>query len=377
VSRLFASASLSLLLAALPLSAQTITTIAGTGMSGVGKDGVPALSSPLSLSDVTPSGIVFDRAGNLCFSEPGAHRVRRIDKATGLLSTVAGTGQAGFSGDGGPATAAKLKEPGDLAFDAAGDLYIADLGNRRIRRIRTKTGVIETFAGTGSPTFKKDGSPALETAMGRPSGIVFDKAGNLFVVETYAGRLLRIDAKTGLVRTLVGNGTTVLHREAKTGTETGLPVPTSARIDSKGEIVFSVTGQNILMKVNPATDELTWIAGTGIPGYAGDGGPARAAQLSQPTSIALDAEDNIWFLDWDNNAVRHIDAKTGIITTRVGSARPDRRGEMQTAGFSGDGGPADKALLWHPTALAFDPDGNLFIADARNQRIRKVEKAAR
>lgn len=375
--RFLPTAAFPLLFAALPLSAQTITTIAGNGLYAAGGDGVPALSSPLSLSQGTPGGIVFDRDGNIYFSESGANRVRRIEKKTGLLVTVAGTGQPGFSGDGGPATEAKLREPGDLAFDAAGNLYIADLGNSRIRRVGAKTAVIETFAGTGNPIFTKDGSPARETPIGRPSGIVFDTAGNLFVVENYAGRILRIDAKTGLVSTLVGNGTTQLHPDAKTGTATGLPVPSSARITSKGEIVFSVTGQHILMKVNPVTDGLTWIAGTGIPGYTGDGGSARQAKLSQPTAIALDPRDNIWFIDWDNNAVRRIDAKTGVIETRVGSARLDRWGDPETAGFAGDGGPARNAQLWHPAALGFDPDGNLLIVDARNERIRKVEKAAR
>ncbi len=329
------------------------------------------------MSETTPVGVVFDRDGNLYFSESGAARVRRIEKKTGLLVTVTGTGQPGFSGDGGRATAATLREPGDLAFDKDGNLYIADLGNRRIRRVDRKSGIIDTFAGTGTPIFTKDGSPAKETPMGRPSGIVFDTAGNLFVVESFAGRILRIDAKTGVVSTLVGNGTTELHPDAKKGTDTGLPVPSSARITSKGEIVFSVTGQHILMKVNPATGEMTWVAGTGIPGYSGDGGPARKAKLSQPAAIAIDRDDNIWFVDWDNNAVRRIDAKTGVIETRVGSARRDRWGEMQTAGFAGDGGPAEKAQLWHPTALGFDPDGNLLILDARNHRIRKVEKAAR
>lgn len=375
--RFLSTAAFPLLFAALPLPAQTITTIAGNGLFAAGGDGVPALSSPLSLSEGTPGGIVFDRAGNIYFSESGANRVRRIEKKTGLLATVAGTGRPGFSGDGGPATEAKLREPGDLAFDTAGNLYIADLGNNRIRRLDAKTAVIETFAGTGNPIFTKDGSPAKETPIGRPSGIVFDTAGNLFVVENYAGRILRIDAKTGLVSTLVGNGTTELHTDAKIGIATGLPVPSSARITSKGEIVFSVTGSHILMKVNPVTDGLTWIAGTGMPGYTGDGGSARQAQLSQPAAIAIDRDDNIWFADWDNNAIRRIDAKTGIIESRVGSARRDRWGNPQTAGFAGDGGPAGKAQLWHPTSLGFDPDGNLFIVDARNERIRKVEKAAR
>ncbi|HQR45739.1 MAG TPA: Teneurin-2 [Thermoanaerobaculia bacterium] len=197
------------------------------------------------------------------------------------------------------------------------------------------------------------------------------------MIESYSGRLLRIDAKSGLVSTVAGNDTTNFDPGATTARGTGLPVPSSARRTSRGEIVLSVTGANALVKVNPATGELARIAGTGIPGYAGDGGPATRAQLSQPTAVAVDRDDNVFFVDWDNNVVRRVDAKTGIIETRVGSSRMDRYGEMQTAGFSGDGGPATKARLWRPNALAFDGDGNLYVIDARNHRIRKVEKAGR
>jgi sugar lactone lactonase YvrE len=359
-----------------PLRAHTISTIAGNGLFAKAGDGVPAISSPLYLGEGTPARVVFDADGNLYFSESAAHRVRKIERKTGLLFTVAGTGRAGFSGDGKPATTARLSEPGDLAFDRAGNLYIADLGNRRIRRIDRKSGIIETYAGSGAPIFTKDGSPARDTPMGRPSGIAFDAAGNLFVVECFSGRILRIDAKTTIVTTIVGNGTIELQPNAKKGTETGLPAPSSAAMTSKGEIVFSVTGQHILMKADPATGALTWIAGTGIPGDTGDGGPALKAQLSQPAAIAIDRDDNIWFIDWENNAVRRIDGRTGIIETRVGSSRRNRWGEIETAGFSGDGGPADRAQLWHPTALGIDREGDLYIVDARNQRIRRVEKAA-
>ena len=370
-------AALALLIAASPLPAQTITTIAGNDLFDRAKEGVAASASSFSFLEGTPGGLAFDRDGNLYVSETAAERVWKIDRKSGLLVAVAGTGESGFSGDGGPATAARLREPGDLAFDRDGNLYISDLGNNRIRRVDKKSGLIGTFAGAGRPVFIKDGLPAKETQIGRPSGIVFDRAGNLFVIESYAGRLLRIDAKTGIVSTIVGNGTSDFHRDAKTGTGTGLPVPSSLRMMSTGEVVFSVTGFNTLMKVNPATGELTWLAGTGIPGYAGDGGPARKAQISQPSSIAVDRDDNVWFVDWDNNVVRRVDAKTGIIETRVGSVRTDRRGDTHTAGFAGDGGPATKAQLWRPTALAFDKNGNLYIVDAKNHRIRKVEKAAR
>jgi sugar lactone lactonase YvrE len=368
---------LAFLAAASRLPAQTITTIAGNGLYGPAKEGVAASASPFAFAEGIPGGLALDAEGSLYVSETSAERVWKIDGKTGLLVAVAGSGQGGFSGDGGPATAARLHEPGDLAFDREGNLYVADLGNNRVRRVDRKSGAISTFAGTGRPLFTKDGLPATETPLGRATGLVFDPAGNLFLIESYSGRLLRIDAKTGLVSTVAGNDTTNFDPGATSARGTGLPVPSSARRTSRGEIVLSVTGANALVKVNPATGELARIAGTGIPGYAGDGGPATKAQLSQPTAVAVDRDDNVFFVDWENNVVRRVDAKTGLIETRVGSSRMDRYGEMQTAGFSGDGGPATKARLWRPDALAFDGDGNLFVIDARNHRIRRVEKAGR
>ncbi len=367
----------SLLLSAAAAGAQTITTFAGNGEQGAGPDGVLATESPLSMLRRTPAGVVFDRDGNLVFSESGTNRVRRIDRKSGRIFTVAGTGEEGFSGDGGPAKSAKLREPGDLAFDAAGNLYVSDLGNNRVRRIDAKSGVIDTFMGTGFVSFTADGSTAKATPVGRPLGIAFDAAGNFFVMDPYADRLLEVDAKTGIVRTIVGNGTVSLRIDTRKGTDTGLALPTAVRIDGKGDVIFSATDDHVLMKVNPVTDELTRIAGTMRFGLTGDDGPALAARLNNPTAVALDRGDDIWFVDWGNNVIRRVDAKTGIIETRVGSGRVNRYGEMEMAGFDGDGGPATKARLNGPAGLGFDRDGNLYILDAQNNRIRKVEKAAR
>ena len=369
--------ALSLLLFVLEAGAQTITTFAGNGEQGAGPDGVLAIDSPLFLLQRTPAGVVFDRDGNLYFSESGANRVRRIDRKSGRIFTVAGTGEEGYSGDGGPASAAKLREPGDLTFDAAGNLYVSDLGNNRVRCIDRKSGVIDTFMGTGAVGFTADGSTAKTTPVGRPLGIAFDAAGNFYVMDPFADRLLKADAKTRIVRTIVGNGTVSLRVDAKKGTETGLALPTAVRIDSKGDVIFSGTDNHVLMRVNPGTGDLTLIAGTTFFGLTGDGGPALRARLNNPTAVALDHGDNIWFVDWGNHVVRRIDAKTGIIDTRVGSGRLNSRGETEMGGFTGDGGPATKAQLNHPTGLGLDREGNLYVLDSLNNRIRKVEKAAR
>jgi sugar lactone lactonase YvrE len=369
--------ALTFLAAAAPLSAQKITTIAGNGQQGAGRDGVLATESPLFMLQQTAAGLVFDRDGNLYFSESGANRVRRIDRKSGRIFTVAGTGEAGYSGDGGPATAAKLREPGDLAFDPAGNLYVADTENNRVRRIDLKSGVIETFAGTGRLGYNKDGFPVAEAPIGHPVGIAFDADGNFYVMDPYASRLFGADAKTRIVRTIVGDGTLSLRLDAKKGTDTGLAIPSAIRVTSTGEIVFSVTDCHSLLKVNPKTGNLTHIAGTQRFGLTGDGGPATRARLNLPTTIALDRSDNIWFSDWGSHVIRRIDAKTGVIETRVGSGRLNRWGETEMAGFDGDGGPATKAQLNRPTGIGFDRDGNLYILDTLNNRIRKVEKAAR
>lgn len=368
--------ALTFLAAAAPLGAQTITTIAGNGQQGAGRDGIPATESPLFMLHQTAAGLVFDRDENLYFSESGTNRVRRIDKKSRRIFTVAGTGEAGYSGDGGPATAAKLREPGDLAFDPAGKLYVSDTGNNRVRRIDLKSGVIETFAGTGRLGYSKDGLPATETPIGHPIGIAFDSAGNFYVMDPYVCRLFGADARTRIVRTIVGDGTLTLRLGAKKGTDTGLAIPAAIRVTSTGDVVFSDADGHSLLKVNPKTGDLTHIAGTKLFGLTGDGGPATRARLNLPTTIALDRSDNIWFSDSGNSVIRRIDAKTGIIETRVGSGRVNRMGETERDGFEGDGGPASKAQLNRPTGIGFDRDGNLYILDTLNNRIRKVEKAA-
>jgi len=369
--------ALALSAAAPPVAAQTITTVAGNGEQGAGPDGALARESPLFMLPGTPAGVVFDRDGNLYFSEAGANRVRRLEKKSGRLFTVAGTGVAGNTGDGGPALAAKLNEPGDLAFDPAGNLYVSDLGNNRVRKIDLKTGTIDAFAGNGRLGFAQEGVNIREANLGRPLGIAFDAEGNFYVMDPYSSRLLAADVRTKLFRTIVGNGSMAVDLRARKGTEMGLDIPTAVRVTSKGDVVFSVSDSHAILKVNPKTDDLTLVAGTLLYGWTGDGGPATKAHLWNPTAIALDRDDDVWVIDSAPSLIRRIDAKTGIIETRVGSATVTTSGEVDMGGFSGDGGPAAKARLNRPAGLGFDRDGNLYVLDTLNNRIRKVEKAAR
>jgi trimeric autotransporter adhesin len=361
---------------ALPLAAQTITTIAGNGRPGSGPDGVAATASPLLLNEGVPGTVAFDRDGNLYFPESGAHRVRKIGGKSGTITTVAGRGTPGFSGDGGPATDARLNEPSDLAFDADGNLLVADASNNRVRRVDRKTGVIETVWGNGRAVSGKDGLPAKETAVGHPTGLAVDARGDIFVVDSFGSCILRLDAASGLSRRIAGNGTYNFDLDATNAANAGLPVPSQIRLTSDGDLVVTVTSSHAIVRLNPATGAMKRIAGNGMPGNTGDGGSAREARIEQPAALAVDRGDNVWFVDWGSSSVRRVDAKTGVIETRVGSTRVDRRGDTKTEGFSGDGGPATKAQLWHPSGLGFDKDGNLYVLDAHNSRIRRVEKAA-
>ncbi len=348
-------------LAALPAAGQTITTIAGTGENAFAPDGSPAATSTLSLATDNVTNVVFDSDGNLVFSESRVCRVRRIVKKTGLLETVAGNGSCRFDGDGGPATRASLKAPAEIAFDRRGDLYIADAGNQVLRRVDHRTGIITTIAGTRANTFNGDGV-GTAVALGRPSGLTFDGNGRLVIADTTNARIRRLDPKTLRVQTIAGKNELIYT--GGPALETGFAWPNSPRFGPDGSLYFAATGNNLILRLDPRTQTISTFAGNGVPGEEGDGGPATAARLSQPPSIAIDRAGNVFICDTMNAAIRRVDAKTGIITHVAGAGRE---------GFSGDGGPAAKAALFMPLGIGLDGEGNLYVVDATNARIRRIE----
>ena len=326
-----------------------ITTVAGNGTAGYSGDGGPATSAQLNY----PYGVTVDSAGNLYVAEVSNRRIRRV--SGGTISTVAGTGTAGFSGDGGPATSAQLGQPYDVAMDSAGNLYIADAGNDRIRKV--SAGTITTVAGNGMPGFSGDGGPPTSAQLNSPYGVAIDSAGSVYAVELYSYRVSKVSG--GAISTVAGNGTPGSGGDNGPATSAQLYLADGAAADSGGNLYIADTGNNRIRKV--ANGVITTVAGNGTAGYGGDNGSATSAQLNEPNSIAVDPAGNLYIADANNSRIRKV--ANGVITTVAGNG---------TAGFSGDNGPATSAQLNAPLGVALDSSGNLYIADERNYRIRKV-----
>ena len=360
---LLPAAALLLATAARPGCGQTITTVAGTGGYTLSPDGSPAATSSLALATDGTTNVVFDDDGNMTFSEVRACRVRRIVRKTGLLETLAGT-TCGYSGDGGPATAARLKAPAEIAFDRKGNLFIGDAGNNLVRRVDRKTGIITTVIGNRFANYTEDGI-ATEVPIGRPSGLVFDREGRLVVAEVYSSRLRRWDPRTLKTETIAGMNELLFV--GGPALKTGFAWPNSPRFDHSGALYFVASGSNLILKLDAKGETVTAFAGNGNNAYGGDGGPALQAILNQPSALAVDAAGNVFIADTGNNVVRRVDAKTGIITHVAGTGE---------AGFSGDGGPAAAAALAVPIGLGLDGKGNLYVVDAMNYRIRRIEGVA-
>jgi sugar lactone lactonase YvrE len=354
---------------------QKITTVAGNGTPCYGGDGGAATFAELC----SPSSTAIDSAGDLFIADSGNQRIRRVDVATGVISTVAGIGgNPGFGGDGGPATSAAFDGLSDISIDSAGNLFIADTYNERIRRLDASTGVITTVAGNGymnpncSPCggFAGDGGPATSAELNNPEGVTVDHAGNLFIADTSNQRVRRVDAATQIITTVAGNGTPGSSGNGGPATSAEFYAPAHVSIDLAGDLFITDWGTGLVRRVDAVTGVITTVAGGGSAfGAAADGGPATSASLIQPYALAIDAPGNLFFSDGPGLGVgtgprvRRVDAKTQIITTFAGNG---------TQGFSGDGGPAALAQLGSISGLAFDSSENLFIADGVNSRVREV-----
>ncbi len=345
---------------------QMITTVAGTGVAGYTGDNGLATAATIN----TARGAAVDSAGNLYIADTANNVIRRVDTA-GTITTVAGNGTAAFSGDNGAATAATLNTPSGLTFDSTGNLYIADSGNNRVRRVNKFTGSISTFAGNGTAAFGGDNGAATSAKLWNPKSLAFDGTGNLYIADSSNSVIRRVDP-SGIISTFAGtSGSFGYGGDGGLATAVGamLNSPQGVACDTAGNLYIAdgvISGYRI-RRVDKTTQIITTVVGTGVAGYSGDGAAATAARIRMVSGLAFDSTGNLYFVDRDNHAIRRVDP-SGIISTVIGTVVAG----TGTAGFSGDGGQAASALLNGPQDLAFDPSGNLYILDTGNQRVRRV-----
>jgi DNA-binding beta-propeller fold protein YncE len=338
--------------------AATIKTVAGDGGSHLGDGGPATKAGFCGTSDVTldAEGNMYISDGGIYCGGPGGHTVRKVDP-DGTITTVAGTGEAGFSGDGGLATKAQLNVPMAVAADREGNLYISDDFNYRIRKV-DKEGIITTFAGTGEHQHSGDGGPASKAGLRDPGSIAFDARGSLYVADYTSVR--KIDP-SGIITTVAGTGQAGFSGDGGPATEAKLSAYDVA-LDHKGNIYICDLDNQRIRKVD-RDGIIHTVAGSGKKGYSGDGGPATKAALKDPWGVAIDREGNLYIADHHNRVVRKVDPE-GTITTIAGTGE---------AGFNREEGPATKVMLQDPIGLFVDDDsGVLYVADTLNARIRAL-----
>lgn len=331
-----------------------ITTVAGNGVTNYSGDNGPATSAELNL----PAAVAVDSSGNLYIADTYNNCIRKVN-TSGTITTVAGNGTEGYSGDNGPATSAELNWPMGVAVDSSGNIYIGDTNNNRVRVVNSG-GTITTFAGNGTPAYSGDNGPATLAELYMPYGVAVDTSGNLFIGEMVSDRVRKINS-SGTITTVAGDGTSTYNGDNGPATLAQFGAPEGVAISSSGNL-YITDPMNLRVRMVNTSQIIVTVAGDGTQGSTGDGGPATSAELIWPAGVALDFHNNLYIADPPTNRVRVVN--TGeTISTVAGTG---------TAGFSGDGGPAASAELNSPNGVAVDSSGNLYIADSGNCRIRKV-----
>lgn len=325
---------------------------------GRGPDGSPALQAKLD----GPFGVAFDQHGSMYFVEMPGNRVRRLD-LDGRIRTIAGNGEEGFAGDGGPAVHALLRGPHHLVIAANDDVYIADTWNNRVRKIAPKTGIIDTIAGNGHKGFSGDGGPAIDAEFGGIYCLALDETSQkLYLADLDNRRIRAIDLRTGNVLTVAGNGQKGIPKDGDDARSAPLVDPRAVATDGNGNIYILERSGNALRVVD-RSGKIRTIAGTGKSGSTGDGGDAKVATFNGPKHICVDSNGNVFIADTENHRVRMLRASDGTIHNVAGTG---------AKGVAGLGGPADRAELAQPHGVLIGPQGVLYISDSSNGRIVKM-----
>lgn len=332
---------------------QNIITYAGNGTYGFNGDNILATSA--SIANAT--GIATDSAGNLYIADDDNHRIRKVNKS-GIITTIAGTGIGGYSGDGGPAILAQLNEPRAVAVDKHGNVYISDLANCRIRKINT-SGIITTLAGNGSVGFSGDGGSAILASFNRPVGITVDLIGNVYVADWNNNRIRKINT-SGVINTFAGNGSASYSGDGGMAINASLHYPHDVCVDASGNIYIADANNNRIRKVN-ASGVISTFAGGGS--FFVNGALATTVGMDYPITITSDAAGNVYFVIENFNRICKVDL-SGIISVVAGPWFPN--------GYAGDGGPAISAVFYYPRGISIDGFGNLFISDTQNSRVRVI-----
>jgi hypothetical protein len=341
------------------ISTGIISTVAGNGTQGYGGDGSAGTSANLNY----PSEVAVDGLGNIYISDAGNHRIRKVSASTGNISTVAGNGTAAYGGDGSAATSANLANPFGVALDVSGNIYIADVGNNRIRKVSASTGIISTVAGNGIATYGGDGSIATSANLNNPRGVLVDGLGNIYIADGDNNKIRKVSASTGIINTVAGNGTLGYGGDGSAATSASLYFPARVAVDDSGNIYIADANNCRIRKVTASTGIINTVAGNGAHSNGGDGSAATSANLYFPQGTAIDNLGNIYIADHSNHRIRKVSASTGIISTVAGNG---------TFGDEGDGSAATSAKLKYPSGVVVDGLGNIYIAEYYSHRIRKV-----
>ncbi len=325
-----------------------VSTLIGNGIAGF---------SDIQVNN--PYGLVLGPDGALYFCDLDNQRIRRLDLATRRVATIAGNGERGYRGDGGPAVNAALNMPHELRFDSRGDLYIAERDNHVVRKVDMKSGVISTVAGTGTAGFGGDGGPGVKALLRQPHSIIFDRNGDLLICDIGNQRIRRLHLGTGVIETYAGTGEAKPTREGSAVAGTPLKGPRTLASAPNGDLYLALREGNAIYRIDAKTQTLHRVAGTGEQGYAGDGGAALNAKLAGPKGLAYAPGDILYIADTENHAIRSVNLKTGVITTVLGT------------GVRGDGPEADPlgCKLSRPHGVLF-ANGALYVADSEAHRIR-------